>query len=184
MSAPEVCWRLAARLRDLRDRWAAPRWFRPQPAAALVHGGAWSLQDCGWSEPLGPTDADLRIALPAAPWREALLGRAQAVCDGRLSFLNLDACDFGPVPRWNYDHESGRPAPLWFAPAIDYRDSRLTGDAKQVWEPNRHQHLPLLARAWRISGQQRFAARIAAHLRSWMDQCPCGIGMNWRSPLE
>jgi hypothetical protein len=184
MSAPEVCWRLAAKVRDLRERCNAPRWFSSRPAADLLDGPHWTLQDCGTPQPAGPAgDAVAREARQAA-WCGSLLQRADAICNQRLNILNLENCQVGSVPSWNLDYESGRAAPLSPASTIDYRDRRIAGDAKLVWEPNRHQHLPVLAWAWRVSGERRYAEKIAADLRSWLDQCPCGRGMNWRSPLE
>jgi len=53
-----------------------------------------------------------------------------------------------------------------------------------VWEANRHQHLVVLGRAYRATGDERYARAIAEQLESWLDACPFGRGMNWRSPLE
>lgn len=71
-----------------------------------------------------------------------------------------------------------------FAPWIDYRDFAVTGDCKFVWEPNRHHQLVVLGRAYRATGDVHYAAAIKEQLGSWLEQCPYGIGMNWRSPLE
>ena len=43
--------------------------------------------------------------------------------------------------RWDRDPQSGRTAPLHFGPLIDYRDRELVGNARNIWELNRHQHL-------------------------------------------
>ena len=60
----------------------------------------------------------------------------------------------------------------------------MTGDCKLVWEPNRHHHLVVLGRAYRATGDVRYAQAVVEQLQSWLDQCPFGHGMNWRSPLE
>lgn len=72
---------------------------------------------------------------------------------------------------------------LWPS-CLDYRDLRVTGDAKVVWEPIRHHHLVVLARAYRATGDVRYASAVVEQLESWLEQCPFGQGMNWRSPLE
>jgi hypothetical protein len=60
----------------------------------------------------------------------------------------------------------------------------VTGDAKVVWEPNRHHHLVVLGRAYRAFGDPRYAAAALRQIASWIDDNPFGYGMNWRSPLE
>ena len=58
------------------------------------------------------------------------------------------------------------------------------GDHKAVWEINRHQHLVLLAQAWRLTGDAAFVREIEAQLQSWWGQNPYGYGINWASALE
>ena len=53
-----------------------------------------------------------------------------------------------------------------------------------VWEPARHHQLVVLGRAYQASGDTRFAHEVVAQIESWIDQCPFGRGMHWRSPLE
>jgi uncharacterized heparinase superfamily protein len=53
-----------------------------------------------------------------------------------------------------------------------------------VWEANRHQHLVVLGRAYRATGDERYARAAMEQLESWLDACPFGRGMNWRSTLE
>ena len=55
------------------------------------------------------------------------------------------------------------------------------GDCKLVWEPNRHHQLVVLARAWRTTGERRYADAVLAQLDSWLRANPFGAGMNWRS---
>lgn len=117
-------------------------------------------------------------------WLAALVARADALFSHRFTFGSLQDRWVGDPIDWNRDHESGVAAPLRFSAALDYRDYRVTGDAKVVWELNRHHHLVVLARAYRATGDRRYARTCVEHLLSWIDQCPFGRGMNWRSPLE
>jgi hypothetical protein len=113
-----------------------------------------------------------------------LCARAERLARHRLSFFDLVDLDLGDPIDWNRDHAIGRPTPLQFAPLIDYRDWRAVGDAKVVWEPNRHHQLVVLGRAYRVTGGARYARAVIEQLESWITQCPFGRGMNWRSPLE
>jgi len=184
MSPDEFASRARSRVRDSVDRvrltvglypslsddgdltWvdAAPR-FRVSDVAV----GAWAAAGASADE---------------AAWCRRLQQHADRIAAHRLSFLGVRDHYLGDPIDWNRDHASGRAAPLRFAAGIDYRDFRVTGDAKLVWEINRHHHLVVLARAYRASGDIHYAEEAVAQIESWLQQCPFGIGMNWRSPLE
>ena len=68
--------------------------------------------------------------------------------------------------------------------AIDYRDERVVGNIKYLWEANRHLHLVTLAQAIALTGDPRYALGIRAQIDSWIEQCPVGRGPNWCSSLE
>src|SRR5262249_1146386 len=67
---------------------------------------------------------------------------------------------------------------------IDYRDERLVGDVRYLWELNRHSDLVTLAQAWHLTRDARYADGARRLLASWLEQCPPRIGPNWTSPLE
>jgi heparinase II/III-like protein len=184
MSAGELAWRAAGRLRDA-ELWARltlrleprPRACDPTAAGACTDPG-FRVCDVSVGEWAQPKRDEERA------WRDRLVSVADRVARHRLSFFGLVEADLGDPIDWNRDHESGRKAPLRFAPLVDYRDCRVVGDAKVVWEPNRHQHLVVLGRAYRATGEVRYASAVVEQLESWLEQCPFGRGMNWRSPLE
>ena len=181
MSARELAWRVRGAVRDGVDRPRIALGLVPSAqydaaSAERIFGSAVRLCD----DPAG----SWINAGPARRWREELLRRARASADHRFSFFSLDNHHLGNPIDWNRDHESGEAAPLRFAAAIDYRDVRVTGDAKVVWEPGRHHQLVVLGRAYRASGETSFAREVVAQIESWLDQCPFGVGMHWRSPLE
>ena len=67
---------------------------------------------------------------------------------------------------------------------VPYRDEDAVGDIKQIWEPSRHQHLTVLAAAYAITGDERYAERVAEHLRSWWAANPPLRGVHWISGIE
>ena len=180
MSAREIAWRARGFVRDGVDRPRVAFGLIPDSqyddAAAervLANGIPLSHHPVGgWT---GPSTAH---------WRDRLLKRADAIAAHRFTFFNLQDCHLGDPIDWNRDHETDTPAPMSFAASIDYRDARIAGDAKVVWEPSRHHQLVVLARAYRATGDLRYAREILAQMSSWLEQCPFGIGMQWRSPLE
>jgi len=58
------------------------------------------------------------------------------------------------------------------------------GDIKYLWEPSRHAELITLAQAWRLTQHPRYAEGCRTLLDSWIEQCPCPLGVHWTSSLE
>ena len=128
---------------------------------------------------------DLRFLPPfIAPAPEALTAAAERILAGRYSFFDLEDCELGDPPQWNRDPLTQRSADVRRASSIDYRDERVVGNIKYLWEPNRHLHLPVLAQAHALTGDVRYSLSIQRQIDSWIDQCPVGRGPNWVSPLE
>jgi hypothetical protein len=109
---------------------------------------------------------------------------ADRILAGYYDVFALKGVHLGFPPRWNRDPKTGIEAPLVFGKTLDYRDERIVGDIKYLWEPNRHLHLTTLAQAYHLSGDKRYAEGIQAFLDSWFDQCPYPLGVNWTSSLE
>lgn len=109
---------------------------------------------------------------------------ADRVLAGYYDVFALHNVQLGFPPKWNRDPKTGIEAPLVFGKTLDYRDERLVGDIKYLWEPNRHLHLTTLAQAYHLSGDARYAEGVQLLLESWFDQCPYPFGVNWTSSLE
>jgi hypothetical protein len=112
------------------------------------------------------------------------LAAADRVAAGKLDIFALRGVHLGSPPRWNRDPKTGVEAPLGFSKLLDYRDPRLVGDIKYLWELNRHLHLVTLAQAYALSRDVRYFHVIRRHLESWFTSCPYGRGPNWSSALE
>ena len=88
-------------------------------------------------------------------------------------------------PDWFRDPVSGRrSAQDQYAFRIDHRCEDQVGNITQVWELSRLQHLTLLATAWFLTHDERYAQRVADHLRSWWRANPFLSGVNWTSGVE
>jgi hypothetical protein len=172
-----------------------PGWYlqrlRVMSGAEVAHRlarGLRSLSQKFTSHELPPRDADARDLRFLPPFiaiaPEHLTVAAERVLAGRYSFFDLDDCALGDPLQWNRDPLTQRVAGAKRASAIDYRDERVVGNIKYLWEPNRHLHLPLLAQAHALTGDPRYALAIQAQIDSWIEQCPEGFGPNWISPLE
>jgi len=109
---------------------------------------------------------------------------ADEILSGRFRIFALQPAQLGFPPRWNRDPKTGVVAPLSFGKTLNYRDDRLVGNIKYLWEPNRHLELVTLAQAWHLSRDDRYAEGCRTLLESWFEQCPYPKGPTWTSSLE
>lgn len=121
--------------------------------------------------------------------REKLLAAADRVCHREFSFLGIDFQAADPIP-WQCDPQSGREwLKAFYAdveiPFCDGTGSQgAPGDVKHVWELNRHEFLIDCAKAFYLTGENRFAACVLTTIRSWIQGNPYLQGVNWAGPLE
>jgi hypothetical protein len=91
--------------------------------------------------------------------------------------------DLGDRIDWHRDPVSGH---QWIKRFFADYDLVLNGsaDAKVIHELNRQQHLPRLAKAFLVTGDERYAQEAVSQLETWIDQNDQWIGVNWHSSLE
>ncbi|MEU9605693.1 alginate lyase family protein [Streptomyces sp. NPDC048057] len=137
-----------------------------------------------------PTDARFTAVLPAGTLdavppdaAKRLVAEADRLMAGRITYFGVDRDDL-VAPDWWYDPKTGRRATGGYAFDVPYRDEDAVGDVKQIWELSRHHHLTVLAAAYAITGNEAYAERVAAHLRSWWATNEPLRGVHWTSGIE
>jgi hypothetical protein len=172
MSTAEVAWRS----REQLGRWS---WARHRvrldgplpPVPPMVSRAAPHLP------------ADARAAIPPAAVA-ALVAAAEELLAGRSTCLGVPRTDLAD-PDWFHDPVTGRRAPQdRYAFRIRHRSERETGNVKQVWEPSRHHHLTLLAGAYFVTQDERYARVVQRQLESWWRANPFLSGVHWTSGIE
>src|ERR1700719_3715379 len=113
-----------------------------------------------------------------------IVERANKICSHPFDLLGYTDLDYGKQIDWRLDGVHQKTAPRKPFHRIQYLDFAEVGDSQITWELNRHQHLVTLAKAYRLSGDDRFAEEILSQWRSWHAQNPYPIGINWASSLE
>lgn len=138
----------------------------------------------------GVTGARFTAVLPAGAVAavppdaaKRLVAEADRLMAGHAEFFGVDRDDLVD-PDWWYDPKTGRRAPWGYAFDVPYRSEDTVGDIKQIWEPSRHQYLTRLAAAYAVTGDERYAERVAAHLRSWWAANAPLRGVHWTSGIE
>jgi hypothetical protein len=174
MHPTEIATRTADRGRQLA--WAR----RKVPLGAEGRPVPGLLPDRKFTSTLPP---GTRERIPAAA-RDSVIASADRLLDGDWTVLGWPRPDIAD-PDWFLDPVTGRVAPqTQLAFTIDHRDEGVTGNVKAVWELSRHHHLTLLAAAWWLTGDDRYAEVTAAQLRSWWTANPFLSGVHWTSGIE
>jgi hypothetical protein len=165
-------------------RWYANRASRMSPGETAVRvrdhvrRRAWRARQVHPGQPTAPVQTLLPLRFPTTldagaaaaltvEARARLLAAADELLTGRGDGLGATRNDLDD-PDWFHDPSTGRRAPSdRYAFQIRYRSESETGNVKQIWEVSRHQHLTVLAAAYYVSGDSRYAEAVAAQLRSW-----------------
>ncbi len=117
-------------------------------------------------------------------WIERAVSEAETLCRHQVELFSHAPVQLGHEIDWHKDPLTGQ---IWERRFwTDYRlDHDSAGrDPKTIHELNRHQHLPRLAKAYLLTGDERYAGEAVAQLNSWIEQNPPGLGINWQSSLE
>lgn len=115
---------------------------------------------------------------------EQIVRDAFRTCVHRFDLLGYRDVDYGERIDWHYDPVHGKKAPLLPFFQVPYFDYQVVGDVKVIWELNRHQHFITLAKAYRLTGDERFSQELLAQWRDWRSANPYPLGVNWASSLE
>jgi heparinase II/III-like protein len=113
-----------------------------------------------------------------------ILSSAEKILQHRFDLLGYEGLDYGLEIDWHLDVIHQKRGPSKPAFQIKYLDYAEVGDSKITWELNRHQHLVTLAKAFRLTGDPRFAREIVEQWKAWRAANPYPIGVNWASSLE
>ena len=148
------------------------RWRSAPPACPGVTGARFTA--------VLPAEAIAAVPPDAA---KRLMAEADRLMDGHVEYFGVVRDDLAD-PDWWYDPKTGRRAPSGYAFDVPYRSEEAVGDIKQIWELSRHHYLTQLAAAYAITGDERYAERVAEHLRSWWEANPPLRGVHWVSGIE
>jgi hypothetical protein len=174
MSPAEVAWRVRDKL--LRALWSL-RQVRPGRLGADAPLPAGERRFTA----VLPPDTAARVPAEA---RTAVLDSAERLMRGEWEVLGVVRTDL-VLPDWFCDPTTGRrSAQDRCAFRIDHRSEEQVGNVMQVWELSRLQHLMLLANAWFLAHEEKYASRVADQLRFWWRANPFLSGVHWTTGTE
>ena len=171
MSAREVLFRLQRILVQTVERFRIAVGWRPLPVGGISPRLA-----------LFGTDPDI---IP--DWQQSFqldTNRLKDYMAGRIDFFGHELLDIGMPVAWHRDPVTRTEVPRVFGKSINYRNDRLVGNIKFIWELGRHQHLVPLAVAYAVTSDVHYRDAIVGQIDGWIDDNPYAIGIHWCSALE
>jgi len=167
-------------------RWRGPREVAFRARQELRNAALWLAPPSLPAEPartILPDPSAAAKAIRTTRTAAEIVASAGRILEHRFPILGLEIAA-GKEIHWRRDYVNGKETGRAYFRRIPYLDVARAGDHKVIWELNRHQHLVLLAQAWRLTGRAEFPAEIARQLDSWMNANPFQRGINWTSALE
>jgi len=154
---------------------AANAWLLANPPSPAIHP---NLRIPGLPDP-----APVFERLQGSDFARSVEDLAGQILNHSIPVLGY-TLETGPEISWRRDYIHAKESGCAYFRRIPYLDFERVGDHKLVWELNRHQHLVLLAQAYRFTGRKEFLQEISVQLESWLSANPYQRGMNWASALE
>lgn len=132
----------------------------------------------------GPREGSEFIHGNFPDWIDRAIDEAEQLLRHEVRLLHFDPVQLGAEIDWHRDPVTDSTWERHFWTAYNPEKKPAERDSKIIHELNRHQHLPRLAKAFHLTGDERYAAEAVAQLESWIQQNPPGFGINWQSSLE
>lgn len=160
-------------------------WRRRYFEQGSAPGARFAAGTRGFSSAL-PDAASLAIAEET---RASVIAAADRVLRGRWPLYAVERNDVGEDIDWHLDpkHGARTPADEYSYAIWDYAGSAASAvefDVKYVLEFSRHHHTTVLAAAYWLTGEARYAEAAAGQVLSWCRANPFLHGVHWLSAIE
>jgi hypothetical protein len=117
------------------------------------------------------------------------LRRADLACRHVVEVLGSGPTDLGDPINWWTDFKGGTWAQGDYQElnatlyTNDFQNDRYIGDVKLPWELNKHAHFLALAKAYWLTGDERYAEALLAQMDDWITRNPFLYGIAWTQNL-
>jgi hypothetical protein len=117
--------------------------------------------------------------------KSKLLVKAEQLLNGDLTYFQKHIKHLENPPQWFLNPFTGKYLKEAHRHWCDIPDFELgSGDIKCIWELSRFDWLDVLARAYRITGNEAYLLAINQWLQDWALHNPVNIGPNWKCGQE
>jgi len=116
-------------------------------------------------------------------WKNPLLDHADRIMEGIFTYFSYHKMQIGEFPNWFYNpfenciHSQSK---KHWTEINDFGE----GDIKCIWELSRFDWLTVLARAYKVTTEQKYFQRINYLLANWSTENSLNQGPNWKCGQE
>lgn len=118
-------------------------------------------------------------------WKTKLFNESDAIMSGKFTWFSYHQFQLNPIPNWflnPFEQIHFKSTKKHWTELKDFGHS--SGDIKIIWELSRWDWLPVLSRAYKVSGRQAYLQRINDLLADWVKHNPTNQGPNWKCGQE
>lgn len=118
-------------------------------------------------------------------WKPTLINFADKILIGYVRYYGFHWKGIGDPPDWFLNPFNGK-----HYPSKDKHWTKLpdfhpdAGDIKNIWEASRFEWVVTLARAYRITGEERYIHKLNQWTKDWVRRNPVNSGPNWKCGQE
>jgi hypothetical protein len=114
---------------------------------------------------------------------ETVIKEADRILRHEFDLLGTGPHAWGHPIDWHLDPKSGHRWPKRFYTEV--RRCSISGaDVKLPYELSRMQHLPTLGKAYRLTGNERYAQELIEQVTHWLDDNSYLLGINWTCAMD
>lgn len=117
------------------------------------------------------------------------ISRAEEICDHKFTVLGTGPYHFGNSIDWSSDLKGQTWLKGTFTQLRELiydnfpQNEYIIGDIKIPWDFNKHLHFFDIARAYVITGDEKYPAEFRSQIESWWSQNPFTMNLAWMEPL-
>jgi len=116
--------------------------------------------------------------------KKSVIKAADLVVEHVFELLGSGPTKLADKINWHQDFVSGKVWPQMPARRIEIFNSNGGFDIKIPWELSRFQHLATLGKAYRITGDEKYAREFTSQIRDWLRENQVGVGVNWAGTMD
>ncbi len=116
--------------------------------------------------------------------QKKLEGIADKACKGVITGFSSIELDYGNPIDWQLSPLTGKRCneKLKWYKIPDFDEER--GDIKVIWEASRFSHFITLARAYLLTGNEKYYKAFSSQLKNWLEKNPYSCGANFKCSQE
>lgn len=118
-------------------------------------------------------------------WKQQLLLDAEKIIHGQIRYYANNWKQVSSPPNWFLNPFNGAEYPnsnLHWSELPDFNPE--AGDIKNIWEASRFEWLVTLARAYSITGEDKYLHVMNEWIKDWIEINPLNTGPNWKCGQE